>query len=57
MIHQVLNRFATHVRTIIAPDDNDATIDDSRIIYQQVDARILIELFGLGMPGIELMIT
>ena len=47
----------TEVRAVIAANNDYRTIDNSRLIYQQMDACILIELSGIGITTKVLMIS
>ena len=56
-VDKILDRFTTHVSAVVTPYDNDATINDSSLINQQMDTSLLDELLGLRLACIKLMIT
>ena len=45
------------VHTVIAAYDDYGAVNDSRLVYQQMDTRILIELSGIGIATKVLMVA
>jgi hypothetical protein len=56
-LHEITNRLAAAVCTVITPDDDYGAVDDGSIVDKQVDAGIAIELLRARFAGVILVVA